>query len=443
MTDLQVFTALDALKSADYLSAFRSLRLSKHDLKMLRTHYDAPEQTLTATQMAHALGYERHGTANAHYGKLATRVGEELGLQPELSLNVLATFDWPQGEQCKWIMRHQVADALEKLGWVATKRTTTVGDQKKPRFWTCHWQFRYWRPDINREGQPCCSSGSNSFRKRGVSAGDSVYIISLSAGQLYLGGRMLVKRIVSRPEAVRLWNTDNLYDAEEWAVDPERTGTLLHLHRRLSPGLTKQLRFESKAGPREPFFVSETELDNQATRGVRELTPESASLLDKIIEVTDKLPRSDQLITVTEELLRNGQVQDRTGESTRRQAGAGFGNPAENKEVEVAAIRTVKKKYEADGWHVRSVERERCGFDLECRKSQVVENVEVKGVRSTEQSFFITENEVAQARTNPTFVLVVVTSALSESPILARYSGPDFCRKFELSAVQYRAVLRG
>lgn len=172
--------------------------------------------------------------------------------------------------------------------------------------WTCHWRFRYWRPDINREGRPVCSSGSNSFRKRGVSVGDSVYIVSLSAGQLYLGGRMVVQRIVSRPEAVRLWNNDSLYDAEEWIVDPEESGTLLHLHRRLSPALTKRLRFVSSSGPKEPFFVSETELDNQTTRGVRELTPESGALLDRIIEVSDRLPRTGQLITVTEELLRAG-----------------------------------------------------------------------------------------------------------------------------------------
>jgi predicted HNH restriction endonuclease len=125
---------------------------------------------------------------------------------------------------------------------------------------------------------------------------------------------MPVKRIVSRHEAVRLWDKDNLYDAEEWIVDPEQTGTLLHLHRRLSPTLTKQLRFELRDGPREPAFVSDTELDNQATRGVRELTPESAALLDQIIEVTDRLPRSDELITVTEEMIGIGNVQDRAEE---------------------------------------------------------------------------------------------------------------------------------
>ncbi|MCY3022271.1 MAG: hypothetical protein NTW87_24940 [Planctomycetota bacterium] len=153
------------------------------------------------------------------------------------------------------------------------------------------------------------------FKKRGVSVGDTAYIVSLSAGQLYLGGRMTVKRIISRAEALRLWNNEDVYDADEWIVDPDQGGTLLHLHRRLSPAVTKQLRFASKAGPREPFFVSDTELDNQATRGVRELTPETAALLDRIIEVTDRLPRSDQLITVTEEILHNGKVDEGTADA--------------------------------------------------------------------------------------------------------------------------------
>jgi len=175
------------------------------------------------------------------------------------------------------------------------------------RFWTCHWQFRYWRPNINPENQPVDSSGSNTFSKKGVSVGDIVYVVSLSEGHLYLGGRMLVKRIISRPEAVRLWNNDNLYEAREWVVDPEQRGTLLHLHRRLSPALTRRLRFESKAGVRPLCFVSDSELDNQATRGVRELTAESAALLDQIIETTDRLPRSDQVLTVAEELLQERQ----------------------------------------------------------------------------------------------------------------------------------------
>jgi hypothetical protein len=82
---------------------------------------------------------------------------------------------------------------------------------------------------------------------------------------------------------------------------------LLRLHRRLSPALTKQLRFLSKTGPRAQFFVSETELSSQATRNLPELTPESAALLDRVIDVTDRLPRTGQLLTVTEQMLGVGE----------------------------------------------------------------------------------------------------------------------------------------
>lgn len=181
------------------------------------------------------------------------------------------------------------------------------------RFWTCHWHFRFWRPDVNREGQPVSASASNNFRRRGVSVGDSVYVISLSHGQLYLGGRMVVRQIVSRQEAVRLRNNDNLYDADEWVIDPAEAGTLLNLHRRLSPALTRQIRFVSGSNLKKPCFVSDTDLDNQATRGVREISLESAMLLDRIIEISDRLPKDGQIITVTEDLLREAKKSESPG----------------------------------------------------------------------------------------------------------------------------------
>ncbi|MGA2031335.1 MAG: HNH endonuclease [Thermoguttaceae bacterium] len=179
------------------------------------------------------------------------------------------------------------------------------------RFWTCHWQNRSWRNDVNAEYSAVCSSGSHSFRKRGVSVGDVAYVISLADGQLLLGGRMTIKRIVSRDEAVRIWGNERLYPAEEWIIDPEESGTPLNLHRRLAPAVTRRLRFvSSRSGPRGLFFKSETHLDPQATRGIHELTAESSVLLDRIIEITDRFPRSEAPITVTEELLANGRLQD-------------------------------------------------------------------------------------------------------------------------------------
>ena len=177
------------------------------------------------------------------------------------------------------------------------------------RYWSCHWQYRYWKHEINPEDRPLKSCGSNSFTKRGVLKDDRIYVVSLSDGQLYLGGRMTVDGIVLRDEAVRRLKNSDLYDADEWAIGSEETGTPLNLHRRLSPEISRQLRFISADPAREALrFVSETHLDNQTTRGVRELTVQSAALLDSIIDGTDRVARSGHLITVMEDLLHGADV---------------------------------------------------------------------------------------------------------------------------------------
>lgn len=173
--------------------------------------------------------------------------------------------------------------------------------------WICHWQYKGWNPDVNGEYEPLCSSGNNTFTKRGVKAGDVLYIVSLFNGQLYLGGSMTVKRLVSRAEAVKVFKTENLWEADEWAIDDDRTGTPLNFHRRLAPSLTRRIRFvSSKDGEKGLCFEDERNLNGQATRSLLLLTSETTDLLDKIIELTDAMPRKETLVTVTEDMLSNG-----------------------------------------------------------------------------------------------------------------------------------------
>ncbi len=123
--------------------------------------------------------------------------------------------------------------------------------------------------------------------------------------------------------------------------------------------------------------------------------------------------------------------------------GAGFGSNKQNKKVEVAAMSCAKKWYRDRGWTVNSVENDRCGYDLNCRKENREENIEVKGVSGQIPSFIVTAGEVTQARKNPNFVLCVVTKALSKEKRMSRYTGGEFLAKFILEALQFRAELRG
>lgn len=111
---------------------------------------------------------------------------------------------------------------------------------------TCHWQWKYWRPEYNKPFEPLTAAGTNVFLQRGVKPGDRLYIVTLTEGILYLGGRITVARIVNRPAAVRRTGNSQLYEyADEWALGDAKEGTLLHLQRKLAPELTERIRFRS------------------------------------------------------------------------------------------------------------------------------------------------------------------------------------------------------
>lgn len=173
------------------------------------------------------------------------------------------------------------------------------------RYWTTYWQSRFWRPDVNPELAPFDLSGSNRYSQRGVSAGDCVFVVSMKNGQLHLGGRMIVSEIVSHEAAIELSGSDELYDASEWIVARDGTGSPLALGRYLEPAATRRLRFQTSSGVRGLKFKSHSNLDEQTLRGVRELTPESAKILDRIVEATDPRYQVGTALLVTVRDLEN------------------------------------------------------------------------------------------------------------------------------------------
>lgn len=106
----------------DYVSAFNKLKIETYHLRMLQANYNAPNRTLTATELAKAVGYEDYGAANLHYGRLGHQVGTLLGWEPlpKYKLEVLVDFKKPDQEcqEWRWILKPKVAEAMERLGWV-------------------------------------------------------------------------------------------------------------------------------------------------------------------------------------------------------------------------------------------------------------------------------------------------------------------------------------
>ena len=87
-------------------------------IQMLRVHYHSTERTVTARQLAHRMGYGSHSAVNLQYGRLARLIGEQVDYSPEpQQLGTLVLFEKRQNVW-HWIMRDEVARALEQLGWV-------------------------------------------------------------------------------------------------------------------------------------------------------------------------------------------------------------------------------------------------------------------------------------------------------------------------------------
>ena len=115
------YVAPTAPSPAQYVAAFlRVGGITDAQLEMLRRHYHAQDRTITATAMATAQGYHHYSEANSVYGRLGRLVGKSLEYNPmKERLGTLVTFE-NRNNECHWIMRPEVAAALEELGWVDT-----------------------------------------------------------------------------------------------------------------------------------------------------------------------------------------------------------------------------------------------------------------------------------------------------------------------------------
>ncbi len=101
--------------------------------------------------------------------------------------------------------------------------------------------------------------------------------------------------------------------------------------------------------------------------------------------------------------------------------GAGFGDAATNRKVELAAEAVVRRHYEDAGWVVTRVAHLKRGWDLTADRDGQELHVEVKGVSSSMPSVLLTRNELRRGETDTAWLLAVVTNALSDSPTLTKF----------------------
>ncbi len=104
-----------------FFNALNRMQVSDFQKRMLGIHHAAPGHTVTAGRMAEALGYTHHAPVCSAYGRLGKALGKELKWTPadhsEHGVSRLAFLENPHGIW-RWVMRPQLAGAVEKLGWL-------------------------------------------------------------------------------------------------------------------------------------------------------------------------------------------------------------------------------------------------------------------------------------------------------------------------------------
>lgn len=120
-------------------------------------------------------------------------------------------------------------------------------------------------------------------------------------------------------------------------------------------------------------------------------------------------------------------------------AGAGFGTTEQNRIIEQAACKAVRLHFEKKGYQVVSREEENLGYDFDVRRKGEELHVEVKGLSGSHLKFPITANEVACARSDSKFQLVVVTQTNSRQERIHEFPRKEFLSHFELKPLAFFA----
>lgn len=175
----------------------------------------------------------------------------------------------------------------------------------KIRFFTHYWLNDTWEQNKawseKNQYSSLSHTAGNLFTKRGVRIGDVIYVITVIKGSLFVCGRMVVGQIWDMQTAI-----SNLpyqpWEAKEHAIASLCTPTNFEL--KVPDEITKRLKFISGEKTVSLKFSSSNHLDQQTLRGVRQLDPTSASLLDQLLpQLTEAFSESllPEEITTTQE----------------------------------------------------------------------------------------------------------------------------------------------
>jgi hypothetical protein len=115
-----------------------------------------------------------------------------------------------------------------------------------------------------------------------VSPGDTVYVISLSSGELRILGRLKVDRVVGMAEARAILPYEP-WDADDHLLTDAKRATPIRWDAEVPPEKLGDIEFVTSKGTRGIARNRRGLPDPQTFRSVREITPATARLFDAVL----------------------------------------------------------------------------------------------------------------------------------------------------------------
>lgn len=114
-----------------------------------------------------------------------------------------------------------------------------------------------------------------------------------------------------------------------------------------------------------------------------------------------------------------------------------------NADSERAGVDHVTAVFEADGWTVTSVERDKVGYDLHATRRRQELHLEVKGTVGVDANFFLTANEHRRANEDSKWRLCLVRSALDpKRRQLDIWTGDELLEQGDFAPASYRVSMK-
>lgn len=162
------------------------------------------------------------------------------------------------------------------------KREPIFEGDEMSRAFTHYWAGT--TVETETEGKLLNHTAGEGLRRSGVRAGDTIYVVNIRQGELYLLGRMEVGKYADSIQEVI-----DLIGGEPWPASDHllalpRTATRFSRRRRVADAIVELLKFHTSKGDRGLAFLPDGKLDRQTLRGIRRLTRPSADLLDGVLD---------------------------------------------------------------------------------------------------------------------------------------------------------------